>query len=245
MYHSVIIGSKNTFSDWHLVPASRPVIAMPAIRTNYIDVPGMNGVLDLTEALTKYPTYENREGTLDFHVLNDHENWKDIYHKIAKYLHGQRRTLKLEDDPDFYYEGRFSIERWESNNNGTWSDVSINYYLDPYKYYKKLSTEENASLYSNISVNSSSVTKNFGGTGTIGDMPVVPTIVASSVGNTGVTITFTNSELGISNLSKTISSNGTRKFYDMVFSDLSGSNTCKLVVNGIGTISISFRRGEL
>ena len=244
MYHSVTFGNKNTYSDWHLVPESRPVITLPEPKITTVDIPGANGVLDLSESLTKYPVYNNRTGSIKFHVLNDKESWTSIYSKIASYLQGRRRTLTLEDDPNYYYEGRMKVA-WTSNNNGTWSDVEISYDLDPYKYYKQLSTVERPALYSGITVNSTSVTKNLGGTGTVGIMPVVPTFVISSIGGSGVTISLTNSELGISNRSKTISSNGSRTFYDMILSDISGSNTCNLTISGKGTVNISFRRGAL
>ena len=140
MYHSVTIGSKNTFTDWHLVPDSRPVINMPEPYTDFVEIPGMSGTLDLSETLTGYPTYKNREGELKFHVLNGY-NWIDIYSSIAAYIHGKRLKLVLEDDPNWYYEGRFSVKEWESNNDGTWSDITIGYTLDPYKLYYQDSTQ--------------------------------------------------------------------------------------------------------
>lgn len=140
MYHSVTIGSKNTFTDWHLVPDSRPVINMPEPYTDFVEIPGMSGTLDLSETLTGYPTYKNREGELKFHVLNGY-NWIDIYSSIAAYIHGKRLKLVLEDDPNWYYEGRFSVKEWESNNDGTWSDITIGYNLDPYKLFNTASNE--------------------------------------------------------------------------------------------------------
>ena len=171
MYHSVTIGSMNTFSDWHLVPDSRPVIALPETKTVTVDIPGSNGILDLSESLTHYPLYNNRSGTLTFHVLNDYTPWDVLYHRIANYLHGRRRTLVLEDDPMYYYIGRYAIE-WTSNNDGTWSDVAINYELDPYKQFIQTSIQEDSRLYENISVSNTTVNRNLTGDRTIGEIPV-------------------------------------------------------------------------
>ena len=245
MYHSVTIGSMNTYTDWHLVPDGRPVIAMPEVRTNYVDVPGMNGSLDLTESLTGYPLYNNREGELLFHVLNGHERWEILQQRIASYLHGRVHKVILEDDSDWFYQGRISFDEWVSNNDGTWSDVKLSYTLDPYKYRTVESNIETPSLYSNITVSNSTVTKVLGGTGSIGGMPLVPEFVLSNVAGSGVTITLNNSELGITNLSKTVNSNGSRKYYDMVLSDLSGENTCNLTFSGQGRVTVKFRRGSL
>ena len=247
MYHSVTIGSMNTFDNWHLVPDGRPVISMPDLVTNYVDIPGMSGSLDLSESLTGYPLYKNREGELNFHVLNgpNYVSWNVLYQAIATYLHGRKLNVKLEDDPNWYYTGRLSLKEWVSNNDGTGSEVHIGYNLEPYKYYFKNSLEEAPSLYSGITVSGNTVTKKLGGNASLGIMPVVPEFVVSNVSGSGVTISLTNSELGITNLAKTITANGTRKFYDMVLSDLSGSNTCKLVFSGNGTVSVRFRKGSL
>ena len=244
MYHSVTFGSMNSFSDWHLVPDGRPVVIMPEPKTVTVDVPGSNGVLDLSETLTKYPIYNNREGSLKFHVLNNREPWQMLYHRIANYLHGKKNTMVLEDDPDYYYYGRFKVT-WTSNNDGTGSDIEIAYILDPYKYSVQTSIQEDPKLYEGITVTGGSVTKNLSNDRTIGDVPVVPEFVVSNVSGSGLTLTLSNSELNISNLSKTINSNGTRKYYDMIFSNINESNNLTLRVSGRGKVDVMFRRMSL
>lgn len=236
MYHSVTFGSKNSFTDWHLVPDSRPVITMPEVKTTYVDIPGASGALDLSESLTKYPLYNNRTGELKFHVLNGYANWKDRYHEIANYLHGKRIKITLEDDPDYYYEGRVKIA-WTSNNNGTWSDISFSYELDPYKYaqqevsYVKLI---GASTYS-LDFSDESV----------GRMPIVPYFIVNSLETSGASVRLTNPELEITNRVKQISSNGTHTFYDLILSNISGNNHCLLTVAGSGYVEIRYRKGDL
>lgn len=243
MYHSVTFGSMNSFSDWHLVPESRPVIVMPDVKTVTVDVPGSDGILDLSESLTGYPIYTNRSGSIKFHVLNDIEPWQKTYARIARYLHGKKRTLILEDDPEYYYQGRMGIT-WTSNNNGTWSDIDISYNLEPYKYYYKTSVEENPGLYKEITVNNTTKTINLNNEWSVGNIPVVPEFILSNVTNTGVKITMFNAELGI-NKTVTINSNGTRKYYDMIISNISGSNTCTITIKGYGRVNIVFRRMAL
>lgn len=63
-------GSKNTWSDWQLIPTSRPVAAPPEMNTHYVEIPGRNGVIDLSTFLTGEPTYKNRTGTWEFIVCN-------------------------------------------------------------------------------------------------------------------------------------------------------------------------------
>lgn len=243
MYHSITIGSMNTFTDWHLVPDGRPVIAMPELKAVTVDVPGADGILDLSEALTRYPTYENRTGTITFNVLNDIEPWQRIYARIASYVHGKLRQVVLEDDPEYYYQGRIQIE-WSSENDGTWSKVDMNYDLDPYKYYFMTSVQEDPNVYKGIAVNGTTKTLNLGRETTIGEVPVVPEFVISNVSGSGVNIALTNAEMSISK-TVNIQSNGNWKYYDMVLSNISGANACNLSISGHGTVNVVFRRMAL
>jgi len=191
MYHSVTIGSYNTLTRWHLVPAGRPVINPPDPITSYVDVPGSSGGLDLTEALAGYTTYSNRTGSISFHVLNDHDTWTNIYQDIVNKIHGRKLKLVLEDDPDWYYMGRYTVS-WTSNNDGTWSDVQIDYNLEPYKYNKNPVTLEgtvNGGNYTDIS--SSSIFGN--------DIaqPVIPKVSITENTTPGAWFSVKNPELNL------------------------------------------------
>ena len=244
MYHSVTFGSMNTFSDWHLVPDGRPVIVMPEPKITTVEVPGANGLLDISEALTKYPIYKSREGSIKFHVLNNNESLDVLYSKIANYLHGKQQSMVLEDDPFFYYYGRYKVA-WTHNNDGTRSSLEVTYSLDPYKYNVETSVQEDPNLYECITLNGSTVFKNLSGDSTIGSVPVIPEFIFSNVRNSGVTIQLNNTELDITNLSKTINGNGSRKFYDVIFSNLTEDNNLVLTISGYGKVDILFRRMSL
>lgn len=140
MYHSIYFGDKNTWDDWHIVSSSRPVLAPPTQKTKYVDIPGADGVLDLSTSLTGYPVYNNREGSFEFLVMNGYKDWTVLYSEIMEHLHGQKMRLVLEDDPGYFYEGRFSVNEWKSSH--PWSTLSINYNVGPYKWSKELSTDE-------------------------------------------------------------------------------------------------------
>lgn len=148
MYHSITIGRglfkqdktfderifKNTYDDWKIVPKSRPEISPPKPKTNYVDIPGSNGSIDLSEAVSPGPIYDNRDGSWDFYVLNDYptyKDWIDIYNKIVNFIHGYQVTVRLEDDPNYEYTGRLAMKDWKSAKD--WSSVSIDYTLNPFK----------------------------------------------------------------------------------------------------------------
>lgn len=147
MYHSITFGDGslypsghekegqfmgvNTWDDWHLIPTERPSIASPGVSTSFVEIPGRDGAIDMTTFLTGRPVYGERQGSFDFYVDNDHEYWETIRMKIMNFLHGQRMRIVLEDDPDYYWEGRFVVDSWKSE--AARSRISINYQVGPYK----------------------------------------------------------------------------------------------------------------
>lgn len=136
MYHSITIGDKNTYDDWHLVSTSRPVFNPPKVKSNYLEIPGRDGVIDLSDSLIGRATYGNRTGSWEFIVLNEYgqgEDWTTLYTEIMEYLHGQSYKIILaDDDPSFYYVGRLDVNQWRSSQ--TWSRIVIDYNVGPYKY---------------------------------------------------------------------------------------------------------------
>lgn len=243
MYHSVYFGNMNSFSDWHLVPDGRPVIALPEPKEVTVEVPGGQGVIDLSETLTKYPLYGNRSGNLSFIVLNGYGEWQTLYETISNYLHGKKVDIRLEDDPDWIYKGRCKVS-WDSQNDGTWSKVTIDYTLDPFKYYRT-TTSVSVSLASGSSYIDTRVLQNDKSN------PMVPTVQINSNTTTGLIFYSINPELGLTktNTQMTpITSNGTHKLYSCVLSNMSGSNNCRLGVSksqgssGAASFTINFDR---
>lgn len=130
-YHSINIDDINTWDDWHIVPASRPLIAAPQVKTSYVSLPGGDGSIDLTEVLAGRPTYERRTGSWEFIVMNDYGDWTVRYSEIMKYLQGKQHRIIFDDDPGYFYYGRLFVNEWRSE--AYWSRIVINYNVDPYK----------------------------------------------------------------------------------------------------------------
>lgn len=131
MYHSITIGDKNTWDDWHLVPLSRPFFSPPIPKTNFVDIPGGDGSIDLSTALSGRTVYENRTGTIEFMIVNGYKEWFILYSEIMNYLQGRKLRAVLEDDPGFYYEGRFWLKTWKSGEH--YSSITMEYNVSPYK----------------------------------------------------------------------------------------------------------------
>ncbi len=131
MYHSLIISGKNTYTEWGLVPTSRPAVNPPAVKTTYVELPSSHGMLDYTDLLLGEVPYGQREGSWEF-ALRPGASWASVYSGIMNYLHGVRHRVILEDDPAFLYIGRLSVNEWRSDPG--YSLITIDYNLDPFKY---------------------------------------------------------------------------------------------------------------
>lgn len=272
-YHSVIfryinqsggtIKELNTWDDWHLVPTSRPLFSQPTQKTQYIDIPGADGSIDLTESLTPYPVYNNRTGSLEFIVMNGYESWDVKLSMINNFLHGKKMRAILEDDPSYYYEGRFTVNNWKSNNNGTWSNITIDYNVAPYKT-SLLSTVDDwlwdpfsfetgiiyPSYFKSIALDDSNIWQYillYTGllSTTIGNKPVVPKVIVSGLpSGCSVQIQTYDSHKAAWGRTYWVNANGT---YTNAYSIMLGPHISRIGLrsNGACVVSLDFHPGSL
>lgn len=228
----------NTWTTWHLIPSSRPSIEHPTVATKFVEIPGANGMLDLTTYLTGGIIYGQRQGSLDFQVDNGHEHWEAIRREITRVLHGKRMKMRLMDDPNYYYEGRFTVGRYTPGP--TSSNISISYQLEPFKLrinpmgttntlWDPFNFDEDydwsAVMSTAISVSGNSKTYQI----YAGDYAFTPTLIGVSG---SVTATF-------GGVSRTVGSGGVQTLGPAS----NGMNT--LTVNGNGSCRIEWREGGL
>lgn len=231
IYPDVQIGEFKTFTDWGLKLESMSV-SFPEAKTDQVDIPGANGLLDLSEVNGQI-CYKNRTMTLNFSLLDDYTEWHDLSSKIARALHGKVVKCILPDDPNYYYEGRFSLQ--STKNSDVLADFVFSGDVQPFKMERYTAAEnwlwdlfsfENGIVrgYSEISVSGSLTLEVIGS-----DMPIVPEITCSAAMNV---------EIG-GQVFELVE--GVNKNYDIVLG--SGRNMMKFTGNG--TVSIDFRGGVL
>lgn len=242
MYHSMTFGDKHTYKDWGLVPTSRPVFDPPSPKTTYVDIPGGDGSLDLTEALTGDVKYEMRKGSFEF-LVKGRRDWTRVYSEISDYLHGQRMKIMLDDDPPYYYLGRPQVNTWKSEKKH--STITIDAVVDPYKYEIFSSIEDwkwdsfNFETgvvrdYRNIQVDGS-LTYNIPGT----RKAVVPTFTVVSDDGSGIKVQNRSNVYG---WSRTVTlADGTSRNPEIVIRK--GNNG--LFFQGTGTVTIDYRGARL
>ena len=124
--------TRNTWSDWRLIPSSKPVFPQPTPAYKYVDIPGRDGQLDITDYLIGRPTYSDRKGTFEFIIAGDYINPDALRQELASFFKGQRMEVTLSEDRGIKYKGRFFFRGLTPDK--TFSKVSIEYQVDPYRY---------------------------------------------------------------------------------------------------------------
>lgn len=127
-------GFRNTWDYYGLIPMSVPVIAPPDVQENTVEVPGSNGIVDLSDVLLGHPLYYNRSGSLEFYVDHTHPSyttWENAYDRLLNDLHGANKKLILTDAKGYYYEGRLKVNQWKSDK--LCSQITLDYNFAPYK----------------------------------------------------------------------------------------------------------------
>lgn len=117
--------------DWGLLLSSRE-LPLPAPKTVEDNVLGLDGTIDYTELLTGDVSFSRRKIVLTLGVerrerflyAQEHLNILDI-------LNGGEHTLIFEDDPDFFYRGRFKITSYDRDAIIPKIKVEIN--AEPFK----------------------------------------------------------------------------------------------------------------
>lgn len=131
--------SWNTRDDWGLALQTQPTFSMPPVKTKTLDGPAMGGVIDLTTAITGYPVMGQREGSFQFAAKARQAEWQTLISTLAGILHGQTLRVILDDDPGWYYEGRFALNRGECSPRH--AIVTIDYSVGPYAWARESTAE--------------------------------------------------------------------------------------------------------
>jgi len=253
--HSINIGGKNTWTDWHLIAEERPSFARPSKKTNYVDIPGLSGSLNFSDSLTGYPTYNDREGSWTFKVSNDYwhdgYSWSELINEIADHLDETKQIAILEDDEMFFYVGSFELSEYKADH--PWGTVIIKYRVNPYKWSILQSTDDwlwdpfrfdigviQKTIYNRRQIPANTwleVPVNYQSTRS--RSPICPHILVESENNTGVDFHFINPDLKIDTIGHL--DNGDKIEPSLIVT----GNNCKVYFKKKSTVSVVFRSGEL
>ena len=210
----------DTLADWGCAIGNNDYIGEPEVETYFIDVPGADGFLDGSEAITGRPVYKSREIDILFGGKKPREDWDSFISNIRNRLHGKNIRITFSNDPAYYWTGRAYITDFDRSREIGQFHLSIPQ-ADPYKYELKEQRDT-------ITVSSS---KTY--TVKAGGAAIVPVLNVQNIGSSGLKVTGNGETYTLTS--------GRNRFPDFTVSD---SDTA-LTFSGSGTVEIVYRRGSL
>lgn len=210
-------GGIHSLRDLHLVQAKVDIEpAKP--KTNFIDVPGADGSMDFTESPAGRVVYKTRKITWTF-KLYPGDNWATKYTEVSNAINGITCRITLDEDSDYYYQGRVSVDKYATDS--ILHTITVVAICQPYKL-RQFETTLTANLttsYSDIVLDNDR-------------KPVVPAITVS----VATTVQWGSSTFSLSA--------GTHRVLDIMLS--AGLNRLQAKTNaGTGTIKIVYQKGAL
>lgn len=110
----------------------------PEPKTYTVDIPGGNGVIDLTDALSGDTVYKNRSQEFELYAIGV-KDFEKLKSEVSNLLHGKSFDYKITMDPDYTYHGRFTVSSYTHSMYGVGKVgvIKIKIEADPYKYKKQ------------------------------------------------------------------------------------------------------------
>lgn len=127
-----ILDKFNTWYDWRLIVTAKDIPSAEP-KTNYVELDGMNGTLDLSEALTGEIAYRDRVITATFFTDNGtREDRERLLRNITSTIHGKKIKIVEPDDLTHYFIGRATITG--KVNNLAYAEIMISFVCEPWRY---------------------------------------------------------------------------------------------------------------
>lgn len=130
----------HTLNDWNLALGNNNYIGEPQMETTYIKIPGRNGLLDVSEAISGRRIFTKRQLAFELGGKHPRLSWDSVISAFRNNIEGRICQLTLDNDKNYYWRGRVYIEKFNRNRElGTFT-LSIPS-AEPYKYSRYSSSE--------------------------------------------------------------------------------------------------------
>ena len=207
-------GTKWVHADYGLIVAPY-AIPMPEPQTNFVEIPGRDGAIDLSEAFGTV-RYADRIIPLTLFVRAPFDA---LVSAFAADVHGRRMNVIFDRDPTYFYDARITLEDVE--RHAGYCELSLECRAKPYKL------EHFETAITVLPTGSASVTLSNT------RMPVVPTITVSAE----MTLAFT-----LSGKDYTINlATGTHIAPSLMLAE----GDTAIGITGTGRITFTYRKGAL
>ena len=119
-------GTKWAHANYGLIVAPY-AIPMPEPQTNFVEIPGRDGALDLSEA---FGTVRYADRIIEL-TLYARAPFDSLVSAFAADVHGRRMIVIFDRDPAYYYDARITIEDVE--RHWGYCELSLECRAKPYK----------------------------------------------------------------------------------------------------------------
>lgn len=212
----VKFGDIHSFDDLNMV-LSKVEISPASPKTTYIDIPGGDGDIDLTEAHGEVKYSDGAIKLVLSMLPNDAKSWNEKQTEISNALNGRYfEKITLEKDADYYYSGRCSVASYAEK--GKDRQISISAKVRPYKM-----RQNETVLQVNLSSTEHTITLQNS------RKSVVPDIICTG----SASIVFGGNTFTIGE--------GSFRFLDILLKE--GANV--MTASGTGTLTFTYREGDL
>lgn len=128
--------SIHSYDDWGLLLSSYDV-EMPSPKTEYVDITGGDGTLDLTETYGRV-FYNDRTITINLTALDDELRWTDKLDTIIATLHGKTFKIAFDNNNQWYYNGRIEVNKYSTSKR--LGKIVLKATCEPYKLKQLITT---------------------------------------------------------------------------------------------------------
>lgn len=131
----LIVNGVDLAVRYNMVLLDGYTLSPPEPKTTTVEIPGRDGVLDLTESLIGDVSYNNRSMSFTFLIV-DLEQFEVVKTQVSNALHGRKFNFEMTMDPGYTYTGRFKIKSY--THTATWSHgicgyIEVEIDAEPYK----------------------------------------------------------------------------------------------------------------
>lgn len=229
----------HTLSDWGLYVQNSDCIGAPVQYTKYIEVPGRNGLLDVSEAISGRQIYTSRPIRIELAGIRERKNWDGVISEFRNKINGRICRIIFDNDPGYYWRGRVKVEDFDAGLGIGTFVINIPT-AEPYKYSLISSTEP--WLWDPFNFETDMITYigaiTISGSGSItlphGHMPTTPDLVVSNKTSGTFTVTYDGDTYDLSV--------GTNRIPSIM---VGGDEDVTLTFTGSAKVEIVYRSGSL
>ena len=130
----------HTLNDWGFALGNNNYIGDPQMETTYIKVPGRNGLIDASEAISGRRVFTKRQLVFELGGIRERLGWDSVISAFRNNIEGRICRLTLDNDKNYYWRGRVYIEDFDRFRDLGTFKLSVPS-ADPYKYSRYSSSE--------------------------------------------------------------------------------------------------------